>query len=244
MEILVDIAFFLGSRPAEWFRAALYDWQTLITGVLAVVAAIFSIRQVRQQIDQTAQLEVERRARSFSAARARMPAALDKLSGYCEEIGNLMITIWPNAGIRRPLYFSSEITIPKAPESVINDLASLIETTDNEAFAAFLATLISKIQLIDARMRDSRLLEKISSSKTTVYDRVLDVAELNSFVDTAFAFARHEVDVPPGDNEPYRISLALSRYGFDMGGHRDLHARCAKKFMPDHALNTALNPPS
>lgn len=58
------------------FWAWVYDWQTLVSGLLAVVAAAVSVYFLNKQIRQAEQHEKERLARRLVAERGVMPATL------------------------------------------------------------------------------------------------------------------------------------------------------------------------
>ena len=62
----------LDSDLRRW-GTLLYDWQTLVTGVLALLGAAATVAVVRQQINASHAQEEERRSRTHYAARAAMP---------------------------------------------------------------------------------------------------------------------------------------------------------------------------
>jgi hypothetical protein len=58
------------------------QWETLFTGVVAIVAALSTTRSLRPQIHQTQELADDRRRRRARAARATLPLALSQLAQY------------------------------------------------------------------------------------------------------------------------------------------------------------------
>ena len=59
-----------------------YRWQTLIAGIISIVAAAVALWAVRQQIRHAQQMEDKRRERQAYAARKMLPHALASLSQY------------------------------------------------------------------------------------------------------------------------------------------------------------------
>jgi hypothetical protein len=72
----------------SWMRALgqwLYDWQTLIAGLIALVGAYWAVSGIGLQIAQADELEELRRVRAEAAAKAVLPLSLSELSKYCRE---------------------------------------------------------------------------------------------------------------------------------------------------------------
>jgi hypothetical protein len=92
---LIAFGFVLGAVTAATFGSVLHlnskwflgtderlQWETLVTGIGAVVAAFFTVRRLREQITQTQKLADDQRQRRARAARATLPLALSQLAQY------------------------------------------------------------------------------------------------------------------------------------------------------------------
>lgn len=58
------------------------QWETLVAGLLALGAAVCTIRQIRSQIRLTSELAADQRLRRERAARAMLPLALSEFADY------------------------------------------------------------------------------------------------------------------------------------------------------------------
>lgn len=63
-------------------KRTLFDWQTLVAGVLALIGAGATVYYIHLQIKQVEYLEVARRSREEMAARAVLPLALSQIVKY------------------------------------------------------------------------------------------------------------------------------------------------------------------
>lgn len=63
-------------------KRTLFDWQTLVAGVLALIGAGATVYYIHLQIKQVEYLEVARRSREEMAARAVLPLAFSQIVKY------------------------------------------------------------------------------------------------------------------------------------------------------------------
>src|SRR5690606_2687290 len=111
LSILIGLCvFFIGMDPlilarydaapfedrSRWFYfiKAIKDWQTLLTGVLAVVTAGFAATVVMRQIRQAQELEDLRYSRRYRAAKAMMPEAMSRICAYAEDSYSALKSQW------------------------------------------------------------------------------------------------------------------------------------------------------
>jgi hypothetical protein len=171
------------------------DWETLVAGAAATVAAFITIRQVRAQIEQADRLAREENARENYAARAVLPAVLSALCDYCEACVATLVGLLPEDR-EQPKVERRPSEIPTIPEGAIPAFASAIRFAD-DGNAAALADILSALQIQHSRMRGMRtesLLLTIS-----VLHRIIDAAVLYAAIASAFSYSRrHSEDIQLG----------------------------------------------
>ena len=62
------------------------NWETLLAGVMALVAAIITVRKMQAQIDETKRQYDEKIQQQFLVARIQQSAALSTIQGYTQEV--------------------------------------------------------------------------------------------------------------------------------------------------------------
>jgi hypothetical protein len=162
-------------------RQFLYDWQTFVTGILALIAAGATVLIMRTQTNDERERHADALHRKSLAARAQMPDALSALSHFSQACAN-----WIDSREKEPL---------TAPTDAINTLKSGIEFVDTDA-AAKVFELVSFYQVHNARLLPST--HPIHDPEAG--DRLYDTTKLRCFVDRLFPYARNEVLAAPQGN--------------------------------------------
>ncbi len=153
------------------FYKFLMDWQTLIGSIGAVIAAIWTIREMQKQSRGDETRHEDERSRKRMAARAQMPDALSEMSGYVR------------ASCR---YLILGETIPQPPVAALNTLKSVIEYIDTrEATKTF--ELVSWYQVQHARLVGSKKPKALETAEM-LYDATLLQCQVNRLFD----YARNE----------------------------------------------------
>lgn len=209
----------------------LYDWQTMLAGGVAVAAAYFSIRAVRDQIQQAADLETDRRVRAFAAARARMPAALNSLCDYAESIGRFLRASEPISIPSQQIWNQIEALIPEVPAAAVDELVALIETTDNADFGDMIAKFIAKIQIMASRLVEARKTLSEATDQAYFDKLVLAAGEIYGFCSTCFPFARREVHEVPTQIWPHTIAAGMAMIGFEPYPYNGPHNLLQQHYM-------------
>jgi hypothetical protein len=136
------------------------EYQTLIAGIAAIVAAGFSVWIIYEQIKQTERLERERRERSNSAARAVLPHALRTITDYTKECTDILLVIYnANSDRRDKPCIVPETGIRQFPEPSTEAIAILrenIEAARDSKTREKLRLLISDIQIQNSRVTRTR----------------------------------------------------------------------------------------
>lgn len=156
--------------------AFIYTWQTLISGVLALTAAMGTIHVMNLQRRDEWVKHNDRIYRSSLSARAKMPDAIDDISLYFKACFEFI-----KEGLS---------DFPKQPEKSINVLKESIQFLDNNS-AEMIYELIVFYQIYNARLKSH------SESRGTVDkdDIYFDTIKINSMNLNIFDFARNREKV-------------------------------------------------
>lgn len=181
------LTWFLPGQPQN----LLYHYQTLLTGILAVVAAFFAIRETRRQIAQQYELEEDRRRRRNDAARTALPLALDELCVYADECARMLYGLLRHRSRAETMYGSDEepaVTVPTErldafptiPTSLVSILSNCVETSEPNVAKA-ISELSSALQIQNGRVRSMIARKRPSASGTAVLmKRDLEVFIMNA----------------------------------------------------------------
>ncbi len=118
------------------------DWETLVVGALAVLGAVFSIRQISKQIRQVDEHRQDELRRQSNSARAVLPLALTAICEYARKcIDQLLPATTMSVATLRTHVFS----FPDIPPASIPLLRDCIRFSDGK-IQQELTDLIIKIQ--------------------------------------------------------------------------------------------------
>ena len=127
-------------------------WQTMITGVGAVVAAMLALRASNAQARSA-------RLGRLRSARAILPAELSNILSYAERVGIALDRKWPSAAV---LYtqewneddeFSFSYEGSDLPDSVVRALERVVENTTDKHVAERVESILREAQVLAARLR-------------------------------------------------------------------------------------------
>jgi hypothetical protein len=130
-------------------RQVLFDWQTLIAGILALLGAFLTVRVIRAQISQAGNSEEARRKRDELAARAVLPLALSQFTRYARDCIMLLVIYVPGHGSRPPV--PNNLALPTLSPDVIRSLQESARYA-GPGVVSQIASLLSKFQVQQARM--------------------------------------------------------------------------------------------
>lgn len=182
------------------------DWQTLITGILAVIAAAASIWMIRHQMSQVAEIEAERLRRRYLAARATLPATLNTIMGYAQVAIEGLQHIYGDVSdsgeyparsdgfaslSTRPIYVA-----PQPPPDMIAAVERIIEASNDHAVADVLADILNRAQVLNSNLHD--LPRMLASStlmvRTNIDGYLVQAARIYAEAESLFPFARREAE--------------------------------------------------
>lgn len=157
-------------------------WQTMVTGLLALGAAWWTITVIREQIAlqrtemnaHEARLQDAQRSKLFSV-RAHMPDALSEITTYARRCMSYL--------------HGGETTLPTQPSEAMNKIKDAIEYVDGETSAS-LFELISHYQVYNSRI----VSYSIDKTKYDFSEKMYDTALLHALVDRMYDYARGEIE--------------------------------------------------
>lgn len=205
------------------------DWQTLIAGLIAIVAALMGGGFVLYQTYEGRRQEHARIARHHAAARAVLPLALSGLVDYAEAVAAALEVLRRTVVSRRVMGFPGVPFVPPVfkPE-LIEPLRDLVESA-SESVGERVAKIIEDVQIMDARLRD--IPRKIAPGSSSLYLEVnlngdiLLAATIFARCSDLFNYARRRTDDAP---QPFpnvkSLTTALNLLGFDEWTHTELYA--------------------
>ncbi len=192
----------------------IYDFQTLITGLLAVGAALLAARYAQRQVDAaTAQIKVGReqivaakvqadrdRASRLRAARSSLPTTLSAICEYAEEAVKTLDRAWPAADRLYPSERTASVytitaQVPKFPSELTQSLERVVEYTDAEDVAERIKSIMREVQIFMAVTRPLRTPTIISLHDLASY--ILQAATIYARAESLFTYARKST---PGVN--------------------------------------------
>ncbi len=170
------------------------DWQTLIAGLIALLAALLTIRAMRLQAKGDQERHLDLLDRKEMASRARMPDALSGMGEHVRRIGS---------------YLAGEVAeLPDTPINSISALKEVIEHIDNDA-AQRTFELVSWYQVLRARVSsDAATLRE----EETLYDLVL----LQAYVNSLYDYARNEKPKGPNSDPSVEEMSNAVKNAFDI----------------------------
>jgi hypothetical protein len=172
-------------------------WQTLITGLLAIVAAFIGGWFINRQVAEAKTQEGERLRRRHFSARAMAPLALSTLTEYTLGVAEALGNIHGQAvggGIPHTAVIP---TFPSLPTDVLSSFRDMVETS-NEGVAGAFADILSDVQIQRARIRS--LVSDIPRHTVlslNIEQYLIDAASIHAQASALFSYARREVDGAP-----------------------------------------------
>lgn len=167
----------------DWLITAiciLQDWQTLVASVVALAAALLTIRTIKQQIRVDKERNLDSQKSKAWAARAEMPDALSALGRYAEGCVAYLSDI------------NNSNQLPDVPVEAISAIKSSVEYVDPQS-AHKIYDLVVHYQIHNSRLEGR-------TERNTKYandQRIYDSVYMRALVDRLFNFARNEVSTVP-----------------------------------------------
>jgi hypothetical protein len=184
--------------PHDWMAdlsLCLFEWQTLIGGVLAISAAILGAILLWIQIKQAERHESQRRSRKFAANRATLPLTLSEITKYART------SIAEMKSLHDQISFPSSMVLqfdpPNFKESSILSLRDFIDYSIYISVNDCLSEIIREVQILSSRMSDINLERDRSILRIEIEEYIVQAGRLNLITGILFPFARSTEDALP-----------------------------------------------
>lgn len=207
--------------------AFLHDWQTLITGFIAIAAAFIGGYFITEQMRQTADLDADRRARELAAARAMLPLHLASMTDHARAQARVWMRLRRACGTGDSLpdnAFTRD-TFPEiaaAPTQTALFFENMVLKCDPEDRARF-AEILEEVQVSDSRLasfREKYLEPEDSTAHMTssaLDDHILEWAHIYARANALFPYARaKEIKHEPSSGEIFNalMNIGLRDFAF------------------------------
>jgi hypothetical protein len=206
-------------QPDTWVTV-LFNWQTLVTGILAIVAAFIGGGFVYYQTRTAQAADRDRVARRHAAARSTLPLVLSGMMEYARHVG---------AGLRA-LYLSSagdavtresiiEWMTPPLPSDATRALSEVIEAASNE-MAEVISDLLGQLQVQNVRLRGMKddaiagTPGRRSLLKIELDTYISDIADIYARCEALLGYARRETETANAGPSADDLRRALFLMGF------------------------------
>ena len=205
----------------------LYDWQTLLSGMLALGAAFLAASQIRKQIVQVEKHETERRTRKFNAVRATLPLAL---SGICSFSKNMLTEL---SQVRSAISHLGSVPVPKSfnppspPSELVSALQDMVEATAQTNVIAAISEIISEIQTLSSRvdgLSDNAQIRQAIGMDRNIDEYIIQTARMYALAEALFDFARRKDEFGPKELPWDRVYSALHFTNIEDHQFPDLYA--------------------
>lgn len=197
------------------------QWQTLISGGLAILAALIGAGFVYHQTRQARLFELDRLGRRHAAARSTLPLVLSSIMEYARAIGRDLRRLYlaaPGNHIQREALIAWEI--PPVPQGETAALAEVIEAASNDV-ADVIADLLGRLQVQAGRLRGlhadvvAGTAGRRNILKSEIDEYIQDIADIHARCELLLDYARRESDTA----QPMPLAADKLRALFLMGFH-------------------------
>lgn len=176
----------------------LYDWQTLIAGVLALSAAVWAGKLLRQQIRQTEDFRRDEIAHRHNAARTVFPLTLSAIDELCREISEqiaheIEVRLDFDAALSEASKQSAgrnRFEAISLSEGVIANVKGFVETIRNIKNIRHISELMSGIQILISRYNEFDLSRNTVIVKIGLFELLIDVAKIGLLNDSIYNYSR------------------------------------------------------
>jgi hypothetical protein len=171
----------------------LYDWQTLLTGFLALLGAWLTIDKINDQISQIDRIERKRLSRENQAVRATLPLTL---SAICEWASGMAIEL-NRAGLEMhdngERMLGDSFAPPDLLFASIPEIQQIIRSTDDSTVVKPLCDIIREMQTLWARCDSLRESERgivRVGILAEIDNRIIQAGKIYALAGSLFEYSR------------------------------------------------------
>lgn len=204
----------------ECLISFLDQWQTLITGFIAVGAAFIGGYYINKQIRQTADLDADQRARELLAARSMLPIQLAAMIDHVTNQAHALIVLrraCPGSGLPSGAFTRDTFPpVTSVPSHVAAFFEAMVLKADKSDRAKF-TEILAEVQVSDSRILDLRkgYLEPGDSIRVVTSSEIdsflLQLADIHARCGALFDYARPTETLHQPDG--YALSTSLHNMG-------------------------------
>ena len=220
----------IGDLVEQAPRSFWYDYQTLITGLLALTAAVIaawiargqlraSETQIKVAIDQ---LEADRtraaaeRSGRLRGARASLPTVLSSICSYSRDAARALHDAWPTPAKLYPdtplaSAYRVSCEVPQFPVELIAPLERIVEFTDAPEVAERIESILREVQVFNARTDELKGGSTVSIGELASY--ILEAAAIYARAESLFDYARRQSETVSSKPLWDRVFAALLIFG-------------------------------
>jgi hypothetical protein len=179
----------------------LKEWQTLISGGLAIFAALLTGVFVWYQSQSSTRIEDRKRRSKFNAVRMTLALSLSTLMEWAEANILILNKIFLANGSSEKFseaYRDAKLPAPLSPET-IKHIQDVIEFGDDENLQSYLMSVLDQIQVIQSRLRRIKdpMYPHSRLNEIEILDHFEDSMVFLTWIEGLFSFARSEEDKAP-----------------------------------------------
>jgi len=182
--------------PARWithFSVCLYEWQTLIVGLAALLVGAGTVLQVRRQIKQADKIAESSRRANLAVARAKLPNATAAAAVYAKQCVVALDTIAP--AIRTRAQTADAVVIPFLASDIQDVFDKLLVTTTDESALFSVSAIYTEQQVFESRLSDIHIAPAEHKCALPYY--YLQPVIIHSFAMKLLEYGRRETDYVP-----------------------------------------------
>lgn len=219
---------------ADCVASGIYNWQTLIGGVVAIGAAWYAGRVVRAQIKVSVEQEAVRYSRRLNAVRSLPPLTLSGMSDYAHGAAACLMGAVQGFRILEGQERTPNITPPAVPGDLINHIAAMIEATDDPNVIRMLRKMVGEVQVLNSRLQGLQMeleMEPVGPHGAMLRNidvYILQCAVIYAQCSTMFEFARFEQGTVPDHLSWQEVFSAFTKMGIRDFEYSNLFAFCAR----------------
>jgi hypothetical protein len=169
-------------KATNCFEFWLNRYQTMVSGLLALSAAVVALWAAKLQIGHAERLEEKRRQAEENAARVRLSLALSEINDYSHECVRKFKLRLEDANYLAPL------RLPSFPQSVVEPLVNCIRFANCDD-ARRLKDMLHWLQIFQARVTHVDLWDD-RNHDYNIYDGIFDAVKTIVLLDGLWAYAR------------------------------------------------------
>lgn len=178
----------------DWIKN-LERWQTLISGVSALYAAVVGAYFLNRQTQQAAKIEADRLARNLAAVRSTLPFLLSTIHSNMKEVASELMRLHDDGTQSASEAAREAFKNVDVPQPIISGLQKFIEAESRSDIVSVVSEMLSEFQILSARIQSIKIDEHMLILKINTENYIAQCAKIVALASLLFPYARRERDV-------------------------------------------------